>query len=90
MNCNIVFRAQTRMRIWGREYIFPDKISYTEPALGHFLARKCWLWVRDRFQNPYRDFDTSRDLYYREGKQEPSLLIMKRAQSTGAKTENLA
>ena len=51
---------------------------------------KCWLWLRDCFQSPDRDFDTSRDLYYREGKQELSLLMMKRAQSTGAKTENLA
>ena len=46
--------------------------------------------VRDCFQNPNRDFDTSRDVYYREGKQVPSLLMMKRAQSTGAKTGNLA
>ena len=54
------------------------------------LARKCWLWVRDCFQSPDRDFDTSSHLYYTEGKQEPSLLMMKRAQSTGAKTENRA
>ena len=81
------------LRFGGRFYrilkIINRHINYkTHKALEHFLVKKWWLWVRDCCQSPDRDFDTSRNLYYREGKQEASLLMMKRAQSTGAKTEN--